>query len=518
MFLVVICAIEIPMRLSLGYEMKGWLLFGDWLITASFAIDLILNFITTVEEQGLKLTKKRHIAKHYLKGWFTIDFLSTVPFDFLLEGMFPISPRTLRILRLARLMRLLRLAKLSQVTSSWGSGSAFINQSVFRLSLMLFWVLLLAHWIACVWVVLDGVQLTDDLFAGYTQALYWSVTTLTTVGYGDITPKTNGQMFYTMTIMFLGVGVYGYVIGNVAALLSNMDVAKARFTEKIEELNAFFTYRKIPQDVQLRVRNYYNYLWNNDLVHDESELLAEMPRSLASEIAIFLNTNILKKVPLFTKAPADLIEKLALSLKPLVYLPGDYIIRRGEIGSEMFFIARGEVEILIGDDETVLDTISEGGFFGEMALILNQPRSASVRTNDFCDLYLLSADDMNRILQSYPEFRKEIEEMARERLAEDNKSQFEQQSIALPAGEVLDLVVKPDAKGNVLQWRNMPEAIVYQVIRKGAGGEWQKINECVQFNHFIDDTGDADSVYRVRGINQAGKSEWSNSIAVRPGR
>ena len=121
----------------------------------------------------------------------------------------------------------------------------------------------------------------------------------------------------------------------------------------------------------------------------------------------------LEKVPLFAGCSAVFLHGLALVLKPAVFAAGDTIVEKGEPGSEMYFVARGEVEVVDGDN--VLSTLGEGSFFGEKSLLLSEPRSASVRARTQCDLYVLEKSDFMKVLRDHPGFARSILEAYRRR-------------------------------------------------------------------------------------------------------
>jgi voltage-gated potassium channel len=287
-----------------------------------------------------------------------------------------------------------------------------------RLGFFIYWFALTAHWLACGWLALGGIPEAPDTLSRYLYGLYWCVTTLATVGYGDITPKTNLQMIYAMVVMILGVGIYGYVIGNVTSLLANLDMATNHYRETMDRLTAFMRYRRLPTDLQRRIRDYHAYVWENRLGYDEATTLAELPISLRTDVALFLRRDFIERVPLFRGASHELVRELALELRPVVFTPGDYIVRVGQFGRHMYFISRGRVDVIAADGHTLLNTITEGDFFGEIALLFSQPRTASVRAVDYCDLYTLDKDTFDRVLSRYPDFTAHIRDMAYQRQPE----------------------------------------------------------------------------------------------------
>lgn len=411
--LTIVSAIEVPARLVMNYPLSGALLILDYMVSVSFLIDVVLNFLSEHIIKGKIVRSFGSVSRGYLKGWFLIDFLSAVPFDLLTGGSFVALNR---LLRLFRLLRLLRLARLAQFMSKLGANQA-INPVLLRLFFFIFWLGMMAHWMGCGWIALGGCPNHEGIHQ-YVRALYWAVTSLTTVGYGDITPADTPQTIYAMLIEIIGAGMYGYVIGNVASLLANIDVAKAHFSEKLEQVNAFLKYREIPADLQTRVRSYYDYLWESRLGYDESSVVEDLPPSLKIEISMHLNRDIIEKVPLFKGATDEFIRDIVSVLKAHVFTPGDFIVRKGELGDEMYFISRGSVEVVSENGEQVFATLQDGSYFGEIALINREPRTASIRARNYCDVYTLSRDVLEHVLQKFPEIAEQLRTLAEQRIRE----------------------------------------------------------------------------------------------------
>jgi hypothetical protein len=403
----VFLAIHIPLHLVFDLPENPLLIMFAWLVTIVFGIDMLINVYYPARRQAQVIQSRWHVR--YGVNWgLLFDFLATLPFGVLFE----LSPLgLLRFAKLARVMYLMHAWRRYAVRYALG----------LRLAFFAFWLGLIAHWLACGWLALGGSlalgseSAAADGFTQYLHALYWCVTTLTTIGYGDITPSTNAQIIYTMVVMVLGVAMYGYVIGNVANLLANSDHAKVHYTSNMERLSSFLNYRHVPFDLQRRVYDYYAYLWENRLGYDEAAVLGGLPPNLRVEISLVLKREFIQKVPFLKGAGQELIRELALALQPVIFMPGDYIFRAGDMGRQMYFISQGAVDVFSADGKTVYGTLHEGDFFGEIALLFSQPRTANVRAVAYCDLYALDKETFERVLARYPDFMQYIQERAYQR-------------------------------------------------------------------------------------------------------
>jgi voltage-gated potassium channel len=175
--------------------------------------------------------------------------------------------------------------------------------------------------------------------------------------------------------------------------------------------------QRVPRELQARVRDYYNYLWESR-IGQQSEMLEDLPKPLHVEIALHLNRNILRKVPLFEDASETFLRELVLHLDPMVFVPGQAIMRRGEPGHQLYFINKGRVEVFGPDDETVIATLSDGDFVGEMALLSSQPRANTVRAIDYCNVYALDRVGFDEVLARFPDVAAAVQQVADRRRAE----------------------------------------------------------------------------------------------------
>ena len=127
-----------------------------------------------------------------------------------------------------------------------------------------------------------------------------------------------------------------------------------------------------------------------------------------------INRDVLEKIPLFAGGDPVSLHNVAMMLKPQVVGAGEIVIHQGDEGREMFVICRGQVEVTDASGK-VLGTLGEGDFFGEASLLFSKPRTATVRTTQPCDLFVLDRVDFEAVLQDSPKFAAALRKVAKKR-------------------------------------------------------------------------------------------------------
>lgn len=332
--------------------------------------------------------------------WFTVDLVAALPFMIL----FPGSP--------LQLLKLLKLIKVGRFMAQISQQEVRLSQ-ILTISFFFFWLVHIAHWISCGWLGIIDLNSDLDLSTTYIRSLYWTVTTLTTVGYGDILPQTNPQMIYAMFVQLIGFAAFGYLIGDVVTLLSKKDPSTRQYLKNIESLSGALQIRDINKDLQKRILNYYNYLRKEKVGYDESQFLDGLPTTLKTEAELELKKNFIVGIPLFKNASIEFISRVAIKLELVIITPGEILMRQGDAGNEMYFIISGMLDVVRNGDPIFL--LKEGDFFGEMSLVANKPRTATVKARSFCNLYRLERTTFEKIVSDFPEIISQIKEKAKSR-------------------------------------------------------------------------------------------------------
>lgn len=383
-----------------------------------FIADIAFNFVTKVKLGHVRIETFPEIKKYYLRSWFLIDAVSAFPFEIVLLAVFggiPTEPVVYTAFLFLQSLTLLKLLKVGRIFKEL-QESIDILPALRRLMHFSYWVMAGLHIIVMGWISIGATEQARPPFDQYLRGLYWVISTIATIGYGDYYPnhESNVQIVYAIVVEFFGVGMFSYVIANVSSLVTNLDVARSAHLERLEEVNAYMRAQRVPSALQERVRDYYSYLWEKQKGVDASGALKGMPQSLAQEILLFLNRDILARVEIFKDADELFLRESVRLMKPVIFLPEEYVIRQGEFADCMYFLATGSVRVVVDGNEVAI--LGPGSPFGETALINNQFRNASVLSVSYGTGYRLEKDDFNVLRSKYPEFDRQVERIAKSRM------------------------------------------------------------------------------------------------------
>ncbi len=393
----------LPLRL-IGFDPAFELeIVFDLLVSAISIVNLYLYFFDTEKDP-----KK-------LRSWFSLtvvlDLICLLPLSLGGLVLFDETWAWAMVLNLFSVRHIRNIRKFLD-------GFPSLQPVTYRLVPLVIMLPMLVHLVSCGWIALgSGTAGSDaDQLLTYVKAVYWSFTTLTTVGYGDISAKTIPQMLFTCGIQVMGVGVFGFILSNVASILARTDAAREHHMDNLDKIETFMKLHHTPIELRSKIRTYYHYMWINKKGYQDHSLLDGLPTKIQSELFMHINRSIAEKVPFLRDAGPELLEELMSELKPRVFVPDEKIFRVDEPGDALYFIQSGSVDILSREGSRIA-TLKDGAFFGEIALISDKPRSATAKAQTFCDVYMLERSAFERVTASYPEFRHHVEEIMNMRRA-----------------------------------------------------------------------------------------------------
>jgi hypothetical protein len=355
-----------------------------------------------------------------------LALLGTLPLDVIFLAT-DIAPWGISLVLWLRLLRIIRLGTVFSILRRL-EHLAISNSAAVRITRLVVVAAILLQLLACIWYLIPFIQgFPADSWAvaaglggreapsSYLLAFYWVVTTMTSVGFGDITPLRQEEYVFAIVVMLAGASLFAYVIASGAALIQSLDLSKVAFWNRVDTVESYLKSRQVDPQVGHEVRRYYEYMWSRHRGVGERGLLADLPPSLRLSVLSELTRDLRGQVPLFRFAPSALRDELIVSLKPVVFPPGADIARAGEIGDGIYFVAAGVVEVLSPDDGSVQAVLEAGTYFGDLTLMLKERRTATVRSRGFTEMFQLTAADFERIRNSYPELRDVLTKASQER-------------------------------------------------------------------------------------------------------
>eukprot|EP00094_Tigriopus_californicus_P003060 TCALIF_02947-PA protein Name:"Similar to Hcn4 Potassium/sodium hyperpolarization-activated cyclic nucleotide-gated channel 4 (Rattus norvegicus)" AED:0.12 eAED:0.14 QI:2146/0.5/0.64/0.88/0.75/0.76/17/172/761 len=288
-------------------------------------------------------------------------------------------------------------------------------------------MLLIGHWSGCLqylvtmlqdfphnsWVVINELQEAYWL-EQYSWALFKAMSHMLCIGYGRFPPQSLTDMWLTMLSMISGATCYAMFLGHATNLIQSLDSSRRQYREKVKQVEEYMAYRKLPRDMRTRITEYFEHRYQGKFF-DEEEILGELSEKLKEDVINFNCRSLVAAVPFFANADPQFVSSVVTKLKYEVFQPGDIIIKEGTIGTKMYFIQEGIVDIVMSHGE-VATSLSDGSYFGEICLLTNARRVASVRAETYCNVFSLSVNHFNAVLDMYPLMRKTMETVAAERL------------------------------------------------------------------------------------------------------
>uniref|UniRef100_A0A8C5AMB1 Potassium voltage-gated channel subfamily H member 8 n=1 Tax=Gadus morhua TaxID=8049 RepID=A0A8C5AMB1_GADMO len=393
-----------------------------------FIIDIVCSFRTTyVSKSGQVIFEARLICIHYMTTWFIIDLVAALPFDLL----YAFNVSVVSVVHLLKTVRLLRLLRLLQKMDRYSQNSTVV------LTLLMSMFALVAHWMACIWFVigkkeLDGNPSSWDigwlhelgrrlespyLFEGsvnvtvggpalrsiYVASLYFTLSSLTSVGFGNVSANTDAEKIFSICTMLIGALMHALVFGNVTAIIQRMYSRWSQYHTRTKDLKDFIRVHHLPQGLKQRMLEYFQTTWSVNNGIDSNELLKDFPDELRSDITMHLNKEILE-LTLFSGASRGCLRSLSRHIKTSFCAPGEYLLRQGDALQAIFFVCSGSMEVL--KDGMVLAILGKGDLIGATLSVKERviKTNADVKALTYCDMQCINLKGLYEVLDLYPEY------------------------------------------------------------------------------------------------------------------
>ena len=321
------------------------------------------------------------------------------------------------------------------------------HKHVYDFSKVLLVIFTMLHMGACIWVMtLDpcddtrtnysGVDVCsqDNVYRIYAEALHISATMLLGVSNFHIVGKPelinldfegrseDRTKIYLLSTSYMIIGLFliALLISEANVYLSGKMQGSAAFQRKTDRVNHEMEYYGVPDDLPRQVRAFYDYVWIHQKQYDEKIALLsdqQMSTDLQRKLALHLFKDVISHISFFSEIDDLLLGEICLSLKTRIFLPGDMILFKGDVGKELFIISKGVVEVLRDDLPAAKQRsapkilLKNGSFFGEIALVMEVRRTCSVQARTVCEVNILQQDAFDAVVRENPHFARRMNEL-----------------------------------------------------------------------------------------------------------
>ena len=364
---------------------KGWVAF-DYIVDVIFVADLVKNFRTAYFNANNELVQDtRRISRRYVHSWFAVDLIASIPFELFAAaatgasvlGRSDSSQISLRLVSALKSIRLLRLGRFAKIADRWKFGNlwSIVRQYV--------GIVLLAHWLACVWflvsnsyesssgenwLVVQGLDIVSSREQYISCMLAAVLMLFRTLGNPPVTVE---EKLFLLIAVLLGAAVHATIFGQVAHLVSQLSSKESIYRHRMRQLYERMRYYDLPPALQERVTIYFDTLWKRHRIVDTKDMLeftGSLSEPLQLQVNLFLNREMVQRVPMFQNCHASVIVQVVQSLQSHFFIPGDYVVRAGEMGSHMFFIRDGTCQVLVARAKSTQQLAAEAAAADEAAL------------------------------------------------------------------------------------------------------------------------------------------------------
>ena len=232
----------------------------------------------------------------------------------------------------------------------------------------------------------------------------------------DIGPRGNFQMGFVTGSLLMGAIINANIFGNMAVLVQGINRKASRFQDQIDTANTAMKNMKLPEEIQQKVQQFMMLTQSSlDQQKELDSFLDMLSPSLRLEVTRHIFGEAIASNEVLS-GNADLIEFVVYKLNTLLYLPEDSICKQGDVGTQLYFLAKGNCAVWVRDElkkDRHVKYLKKGQLFGEVALIKKCRRTATIKSLNYCTCAALNVEQFAELKASFPDAVNKLEMYSR---------------------------------------------------------------------------------------------------------
>lgn len=376
-------------------------------------VDIFVILKTPFLREGIMIGDMKDILKHYGYINFIIHIVGSLPLGWI--GIIKNDVSLYGILSINRLLRLHQGYKSYKLILDTQAYQNSIANIVLNISLFVF----VTHVFACVFYLIALSEGLENSWVRYFHlkeftreqqyaiSLYFVLTTILTIGFGDIHPVTSVESIVAIVVQAVGVFFEGFLIAKMVSTLA--DPQARNFLHRYETIRHFLKLKKIDKTVRQHVRHYHQHIW--DTTHGAfmwNELFHGLPVSIKNGIKLEICNTAFSRMKLFFGVRQKFLLQILDCTESLVFMPGQYIYTQGDISSELLILKSGLIQIIINGESTATQETGSLLIDGERQLLFEEVRTKTLKAISFVEGWRLKKEQFGMILNSKPTLRRLI--------------------------------------------------------------------------------------------------------------
>jgi hypothetical protein len=206
----------------------------------------------------------------------------------------------------------------------------------------------------------------------YVLCFYFSMTTLTTVGYGDISGDNTAERLYCSIAQIFGTFVFATIMNQLSMVLDSMSFDAREKEYRLTKCRHFLRKHYVDDALSRRIIDWAGFQYTNEMaVKQSKDMMDLLPRSMRMSLALALHERMLCSIPIFYRSGSDFIAEVALALRLERYNAGEKVAEFGQLANKMYVVFLGGV-CMTAFDGRHISNFTPGDHFGEINAVREQ--------------------------------------------------------------------------------------------------------------------------------------------------
>jgi hypothetical protein len=434
-FLLILYSVIIsPITIAFYYDVSYQFQIINVCIDFIFICDVIFNFLTPYQDkEGNLVTDLKQIAIRYLSSWLLLDLLSSLPFDIIgvyisysglnnieysskLQSLLRIS----KIMRLGKWLKVIRFIKLAR--GDEGVSRFFYVFEFNRLFIFAGLFMILIHITCCLWIYIGKIYddsnnwivhynfIDSDMVTLYIASFYFTLYTVLTIGYGDITSINYVERIYNIFFMFIGVILFSFTLTSLSNIFAKYDQSSLIMQRKKLILNKLMKEYNIPDNLLKKIKKTIKHEFKKTNI-ERYNFIDSLPTSIKNDLFFVIYQCHITKLLFFKDLSREFIIYVLPMLKPLALGKAETLFSSGEYINEMYMIIKGVLSLQMGAvyNNFEISKIKDGSHIGDVMLFLHERSNFDLKTkSESTEVLVISKIDYFKIKMHFNEVVQKI--------------------------------------------------------------------------------------------------------------